>query len=322
MVMTLDNVITAMGLFNSRRPYYLKHEITPEIAQRILDGMRSDFKKVIGRPRIKYINEGGKIRRLQVPRYESVIAQTALWNVCGKYVEKRIHNQSFSSRKNMGGHLAARKCAKYMHTHGGKEARYCLYFDIKKYYQHIDRRIMMDRLRYIFKDDKILDMFDIVLSSADEGLPIGYPFSHALANLYLTPLYFLIKSIKGIGKIYVYMDNWTVFSRYKKPLHSAKRHANIWLAGVGCKVKDDWQIFKTEERGVKICGFVIYANRKTHLYRRIWARTVNNFRQYIEHQSSHKYFSLMSRLGWLKAIHQEYNPIFKTKKGNYVWSRG
>lgn len=318
-IMTLENVLAAWELFNSRRPPFLRREVDRAEAARILRLMKTDFVAVIGRPKTRPHYESGKWRILQVPSFDSVIAQTAMWNICGPLVEKRIHDFSFSSRKNKGGHLAARKVERFVHQHGKREARYCLYFDIKKYYQHINCRILMSRIETVIKDARVLEMFRIVLDSANEGLPIGYPFSHALANLFLVPLYFLIHSVKGISRVFVYMDNWTVFSRTKKALHIAKKFAANWLDQIGCAMKHDWQIFPTAARGVKICGFVI-THGASRLYRSIWHRTLRALDVYRFKPSRHLYLSLMSRLGWLKAIHQEYNPIFKVK-GGYVWKK-
>lgn len=317
-VMTLDNVVEAWELYNRRRPLHLRKEVNMEEAKRILEMMMSDFIGVIGRPRTKYIREAGKMRKLQIPSFRSTIAQTALWNVCGGFIERRIHMQSFSSRKNMGGHLAAKKCERFIHQHGNGDAKYCFYFDIKKYYQHIDKRILMDRISTVFKDARIIELFRVIVYSTPEGLPIGYPFSHALANLFLVPLYFLLKSVKHVSKIYVYMDNWTVFSRYKKALRKALKHAMAWLSGVGCEMKPDWQIFPTKSRGVKICGFVI-THGSTRLYRRIWHRVMRNFDKFAKMRDREDLrLSLMSRLGWLKAVNQHHNPIFLIE-GRYVW---
>lgn len=318
-VMNIENVLMAWDIFNSRRPVKLRREVDVKYAEKILNEMKTDFASVIGRPRIKYIFESGKRRRLQIPSFKSTIAQTALWNVCGDYIDKRIHDNSFSSRLGKGGHKAAHKVEKFVHTNGDGDAKYCLYFDVRKYYQHIDKRILMDRLATIFKDERILEMFRTVVYSADDGLPIGYPFSHALANLFLVPLYYDLRSIRGISRVYVYMDNWLVFSRSKKPLHRALVSAKHWLDGVGCEVKHDWQVFPTESRGVRVCGLVVTHGR-TRLYDGIWHRIMRNFDRYRENPTERLYLSLMSRLGWLKAINFEYSPIFMIN-GRFLWQK-
>lgn len=315
-IFTYDNVADAWLAYNANRPRRKKVEFSPERCEEILQKMKDDFGAVVGKPRIKFIREGGKIRRLQIPSFESCIAQLSLWNICGHLIERRIHPYSFSSRRGMGGHKAAMKVARFVRN-SPKESKYCLYFDIRKYYQHIDKRIMMDRLNNVIKDKRVLRLFEIVLDSADEGLPIGYPFSHGLANLYLVPLYYLIKSFKGVTKVFVYMDNWTVFAKSKAALKRARASAVGWLRGVGCEMKADWQIFPVDKRPVRICGFVIGRNTM-RLYRGIWRRTLHAIDMYRRKPTEKRFRSLMSRLGWLRAIHYEYHPLFKMN-GGYLW---
>lgn len=318
-VVTLDNIVNAMVDYDSRRPCWLRKGVDVDLAREILSKMETDFKGLIGTPRKKVIREYGKERELQIPSYQSCVAQIALWRVCEPYVDKRLHNQTFSSRKGYGGHLMARKCERFIHLNGGGKAKYALYFDIRKFYQHIDHEVVMRRLATVFKDKRVLSMFRDVVDSSEVGLPIGYLFSHALANLYLVPLYDILKSIKSVSKIYVYMDNWTLFSRYKKPLHKAVVAAKEWLASVGCEMKGDWQLFPTASRGVKVCGFVV-GHGQTRLYRGNWLRTRRDFRR-AERGDEKANLSMASRRGWLRAIRREYSNSFRTKKGTYLWQQ-
>lgn len=317
-VFTMANARAAWKAYNKNRPKKLRRKFNPRTAKKILEMARTDFRAVIGTPRKKIIYEGGKLRELEIPSFYASIAMLMLWNICGPYVEKRIHSMSFSSRKGMGGHLAAAKCSRYLRTHR-KEARFAFYFDIRKFYRYINKCIMMARLETIFKDKRILDMFEVVLDSTPNGLPIGYPFSHALANLYLVPLYFLIRSIRGIGKVFVYMDNWTVFAKFKKAAHKAKAYAQRWLAGVGCMLKSDWQIFPTIARRVKICGFMLSPVHAPKLFRGIWRRAHRAFERFIKHPTKRLYLSLMSRKGWLMAVNRQYSPAFALPDGGYIW---
>lgn len=316
-VVAYENVVGAMEDYDARRPRRLRRGVDYRLAWDLKRRMETDFAGVIGKPRKKVIREYGKERELQIPSYQSCVAQIALWRVCEPYVEKRLHAQTFSSRKGYGGHLLAKKCERFVRLNGDGKAKYSLYFDVRKFYRHVDRRIVMDRLSTVFKDRRVLAMFRAVLESSDAGLPIGYPFSHALANLYLVPLYFHLKSIKFVSKVYVYMDNWTVFSRYKKPLHKAVDAAKRWLRGVGCEMKGDWQIFPTASRGVRVCGFVV-SQGQTRLYRGNWLRTLRDFRR-AERGDARARLSMASRRGWLRAINREYSETFRTNKGTYLW---
>lgn len=316
-VVDYENVIGAMADYDARRPVRRRRGIDYRLAWEIKRQMETDFAGVIGKPRIKVIREYGKERRLQIPDYRSCVAQLALWRVCSPYVERRIHDQSFSSRVGFGGFKAASKCERFVHLNADGKARYCLYFDIRKFYQHVRKDVVMARLATVFKDERVLAMFRAVVESADGGLPIGYPFSHALANLYLAPLYALLKSERNVSKVYVYMDNWTAFSRYKKPLHKALATAERWLDGMGCAVKGDWQMFPVAGRGAKVCGFVV-GRGQTRLYRGNWRRTMRDFRR-AERGDDRARISMASRRGWLRHINREYSRCFCTRKGTYLW---
>lgn len=316
-VVAYENVVGAMEDYDSRRPRRRRKGVDYRLAWEIKRRMETDFAGLIGTPRKKVIREYGKERELQIPSYQSCIAQLALWRVCEPYVDRRLHDQTFSSRKGYGGHLLAKKCERFVHLNGEGKAKHSLYFDIRKFYRHIDHRIVMARLATVFKDRRVLAMFRDVLDSSEAGLPIGYPFSHALANLYLVPLYYLLKSVKGVSKVYVYMDNWTLFSRFKKTLRRAVDAAKRWLAGVGCEMKGDWQIAPTAARGVKVCGFVV-GRGQTRLYRGNWLRTRRDFRR-AERGDEKANLSMASRRGWLRAICREFSNSFRTKKGTYLW---
>ena len=320
-VTDIENVYEAMRDYNRNRPKYRRRRPCYKKAAELAGLMEENFAAAIGTPRPKTIYEGGHIREAEIPSYNSCIAQIALWRVCGKYVERRIHSQSFSSRPGKGGHRAARDCELFVRQHMTDLAKYHLYFDIKGFYAHINKPIMMSRLETIFKDPKVLEAFRAVVYSTPAGLPIGYPFSHALANLYLVPLYFLAYSVGRkqyrVSRIYVYMDNWTVFAAHKKTLHAVRRACGEWLAGVGCTMKTDWQIAPTMNRRVKICGFEIGRGR-SRVYARIWRRIMRNVAEYRHRPTEKLYRSLMSRLGWIKAIHKEHSAAFAAERGK-LW---
>lgn len=322
-VMTADNIRAAYDAYNANRPVRLQHEYNPKEAAKILALMKSDFAACIGKARPKWYQDRDKKRLLEIPgSIYSSIAQLALWNVCGPYVERRIHDNSFSSRKGKGGHVCARKAKRFVRTKGREGARYCLYFDIRKYYQHIDKRIVMSRLEAIFKDRRVVELFRAVVYSTPVGLPIGYPFSHALANLYLVPLYYLIcaegKRQYKISRIFVYMDNWAVFARYKSALRKAVKTAVGWLARMGCAMKQDWQIFPTAKRAVRICGIAVKSGGECRLYKKLWHRTMRNFDRLIRFFKLSDFLGMNSRLGWLDLCGLRFCEAFK-HEGGYLW---
>ena len=79
-----------------------------------------------------------------------------------------------------------------------------------------------------------------------------------------------------------------------------------------------WQTFPTSSRYVNICGFR-ESVRSTKLYRRIWHRIMWNVDKLRSDPENEKlYRSLMSRLGWLKAINRECSKHFEEERGK-LW---
>lgn len=113
---------------------------------------------------------------------------------------------------------------------------------------------------------------------------------------------------------------WDAYNKNRPvKLRKARIAAKAWLAGMGCEIKDDWQVFPTASRRVKICGFALHAARPPRLYRRIWRRTRRAFCVFAAHPTKRLYLSLMSRKGWLMAINKHFSPAFKLPNGGYLW---
>lgn len=232
----------------------------------------------------------------------------------------RARKRMRGERRPMRGGSAERPrfLSRFVRENEGGEADWCYFFDISKCYQHIMPPVVMSRLLDIFKDRRALGMFEIVLESAWEGLPIGYPFSHALANLVLSPLHAMMQSHKNVSAGFVYMDNHDFFSRYKNTLRNARPQVDRWLEGIGCHAKHDWQIFRPADRGVNICGFTVYPDH-VELYRRIWHRIMRNIDAIKTAWQFKDYLSLMSRKGWLMAANKLYTPSLQIEQGEYLW---
>ena len=316
-IMTRENIYNAILKYNAGREPACRVEPSWNYADFLLHWMLRDFTGVIGRPSKHTIRESGKLRSLQVPSVNACIAMIAMWLVCGPLVEARIHCHSYSSRVGYGGYRAMREVAQFVCENEDGEADWGFFFDIAQCYAHIMPPIAMDRLRTVFKDGRVLWMFEVVLKSAWEGLPIGYPFSHAIANLVLAPLYAMMLSYKNVSAGFVYMDNHIFFSHYKNTLRNLRPKVERWLEGIGCQVKHDWQIFRVADRGVDICGFKVFPDH-IRLYKRIWHRIMRNFDTLQADWQTKDYLSLMSRKGWLMGAKKQYSPAFLIE-GGYLW---
>lgn len=256
------------------------------------------FKRVIGIPRERHINERGKERRLRVASRRSKMAQFAILQVLEPILDHRLHRHSFSSRKYYGGHLCALKQKRFINTHR-RESEWCLEVDVRKCFDSINTDLVLNDIERVIKDYTLLDRVKTILDAAAPGLPIGFPGSHVFANWHLAGLYYATRAVKGVEAVFIYMDNAYVYGRSKAAMKRALSVSKDWLGARGLEVKDNWQYFRTSKRYVRACGMRIMRNKRPKLYTRIFRGTVRCINSFFERQTKRCARSLTARFGWL-----------------------
>lgn len=301
-IITRENIVGAWEDYNRNRPVYRRREIDePEVDSILAELETWHFN--FGKPREKDIWEGGKIRHLKIPSFRSTIAQTAIFRVLNPEIDKRLPEMSMSSRKGKGGHLLAKKVKRFVRTHK-KDAKFVLYFDIKKFYDHINLDDALAALERVFKEPVILSLVREIFEPCGKGLPIGYIGAHQIANLIGARIFRRLRSMKGITYGCVYMDNFHFFARSRAPLHRLRKEAVKVLAEFGMTMKKDWQIYPTAKRGVRIAGQSIKASGMTQLYPRINRNMHRAFKRAFNNPTEHNLASAMSYVGWLKSVNR------------------
>lgn len=136
-----------------------------------------------------------------------------------------------------------------------KNTKYCAELDIKHFYDSLQASVVMDRMKCLVKDKRMLGVIEQVLKP---GIMIGAYYSQWFANTTLQPLDHLIREQLGIKHYVRYMDNLTLFGNNKKELHRAVRAIDVWLRKRGMELKHNWQVF--------LIGF----KTKTKIRRLLW----------------------------------------------------
>lgn len=141
-------------------------------------------------------NKANQFREIFVYNIKERIKAQAIYRVVLPEFEKRFSNRLFSYRPGKPPYLGARFfCRHYRRDFLTKNA---LILDIKSYFDTIDRNIMLDKVKEIFNDQDVIDLFrlfifnksyrDGVLETPERGLVHGIPLTSILANLYLTEI--------------------------------------------------------------------------------------------------------------------------------------
>ena len=128
-----------------------------------------------------------KERVIQASRYmDRVVHRWVVDSFLKPYFETQFISTTYACIKNRGMHMAALDVQKAMkHCKKIWEDYYILKMDVSKYFQNIDKSILINILKRKIKDKKLLNLMNkIIYSTKDKkGLPIGNYTTQTLANI-------------------------------------------------------------------------------------------------------------------------------------------
>lgn len=241
-----------------------------------------------------------KERIISVPKFfpDSVIQWAILLQI-KPYIMKGMYDYSCASIPQRGVSKAKRYVEKCLRT-DNKNTKYCVKIDIKKFYPSINHEILMQKLTNKFKDPKLLNLLDKIINTED-GLPIGNVLSQWLANFYLQDIDHYIKENLKVKYYVRYMDDMVLFGGNKKKIRLIFQQLQSEINKHKLTVKGNWQIFRTDSRGIDFVGYRMYRNktilRKSTMLRmsRKVARTYKSNKW-----NPHNCMSILSYLGRTK----------------------
>jgi len=225
----------------------------------------------------------------RLPYFPDRITHHAIMNVLEPVFVGSFTADTYSCIKKKGIHSLLRKLKEDLKDIN--ETKYCLKFDIKKFYPSIDHDVLKGLLRRKFKDRDLLWLMDEIIDSAP-GLPIGNYLSQYLANFYLSYFDHWIKEQKCVKYYYRYADDIVILSSDKSVLHHLLSEIKDYLHNLKLEVKGTHQVFPVDARGIDFVGYVF---RHSHI--RIRKQIKKNFARKLSNNPNHP--SKASYLGWL-----------------------
>ncbi len=144
----------------------------------------------------------------------------ALMNVCHRFFDRVQIYDSYASRLGKGTYAALDRARKF-------QKRHCwfLKLDFVKYFDSLDHLILKDQLNRMFKDKRLLAIFEKIIDShyseKNRGVPIGNLTSQYFANHYLSDLDHFVKEKLKIPAYVRYMDDIILWHDQKAILLNA-----------------------------------------------------------------------------------------------------
>jgi len=191
--------------------------------------------------------------------FQDRVLHHAIMNVLEPIWVPIFIRHTYSCIKGRGIHAAVRDIHRDLKDIGGTQ--YCLKIDIRKFYPTVDHVILKNILRKKIKDNRLLDLLDGIIDSA-EGLPIGNYLSQFFANLYLSYFDHWAKEVLSVRYYYRYADDIVVLAPDKPSLHKMRETFDRYLTeNLHLQIKGNYQIFPVDVRGIDFVGYVF---RHTH----------------------------------------------------------
>jgi hypothetical protein len=176
-------------------------------------------------------------------------------NICHPYFERTLIDDTYATRIDKGTYAALDKAFSNM-----KRYDYCAKLDVRKYFNSISHCVLKHFLRTLFKDLRLLDIFDRIIDSYPDGVPIGNLTSQYFANFYLSGLDHYIKETLRIPVYIRYMDDMLLLENDKLKLKAAVSSIESYLTDrLFLKLKP--AVFGRTAAGVSFLGYRLYPHK-------------------------------------------------------------
>lgn len=243
-----------------------------------------------------------KKRTIIVPTMEELIVQHALVNVLKPMFMHGMYEHSYASIPNRGAHKGKKVIRKWLDK-DPKNTKYVLKMDIRHFFDSIPHDILKAKISKYVADEKVKAMLFEIIDVTEHGIPLGFYTSQWLSNWYLQDLDHYIKEDLKVKHYIRYMDDMVLFGSNKKKLHRQKNEIERYLnENLGLALKDNWQVFPLDKRGLDFMGFRFFRH-KTTLRRTIMLKATRKARKIANKPKTTIYDcrQMMSYLGWIKA---------------------
>lgn len=229
-----------------------RDEVIAELTDSIAKG---EYK--VSSYRNREIVEHGKVRTIQILTMKDRIAVHAIMAIVDKHLQGRFIRTTSASIKNRGMHDLMEYICRDMDD-DPIGTQYCYKFDIHKFYDSVDQDLLMESVRRVFKDKKLIAILDGFVRMMPKGISIGLRSSQGLGNLFLSEhLDHHFKDMMGLQYYYRYCDDVVVLGKTKAELWKIRDMVHEKVNGINLLVKANERVFPIEE-GIDFLGYVIY----------------------------------------------------------------
>jgi len=199
-----------------------------------------------------------KKRCICAASFRERVLHHAVMNVCDPVFEKYQIFDSYACRREKGTYAALNRARDFSRRYS-----FFMKLDVRKYFDSVSHKILMKGLIRLFKDQRLLNLFNAIIGSYETregcGIPIGNLTSQYFANQFLAPLDHFIKEKMKIRGYVRYMDDMVLWSNNQDQLKTAHQHLADKLSGeYDLELKN--LIINTVKSGLPFLGYTVYTS--------------------------------------------------------------
>ena len=237
-------------LFNLKQEEYIKY---------LLERLENKTYKHGGYT-VFYVTEP-KLRKIEKSKYmDRIVHRWLVDNILKPYFIPRFIQTTYACIEGRGMHKACLDMQEMMkHCTRIWNNYYILKMDIAKYFDNIDKKILLDILEKRIKDKDVMWLINEILyaNKREKGLEIGNYTSQMFANIYLNEYDWYVKRDLHIKYFSRYMDDSILLVKTKKEAIQALENIKRFLKeNLHLELNSKTQIFKSSQ-GVNYCGYKI-----------------------------------------------------------------
>jgi len=225
----------------------------------------------------------------------------AIYRILYYHFNQKFIYDSYFCRINKGTHKAVQRFKKFVQkvSRNGKLVStafnrnhvegYVFKADIYHYFPSIDHAILLDMLKEIIKDEKVIWLMSKLLenfsTSPGKGMPLGNYTSQFLANVYLNKFDYFVKHGLRIKYYMRYVDDFVIFHQEKRVLGQYQKEIQEYLHGLALKLHPQKSKILPLRNGVAFLGYRIFHQymllRKSNLrrFKRSFEKTAEQYMQ-------------------------------------------